>query len=225
MKFILVRTVYSSNLGSTARALKTMGFQDLVLVQPEADPSHERARTLAIHSEDILDGVVICDSLQEALSDVDISVAATHRFRKTVKTIVSSRNLKTWLEDKGERVALVLGPESTGLNLKELSQCDAFVTIPTETSQPSLNLAQAVMVLAYELSNTQGQSKPARVRRREEREVKPGEFLVLKNRIIKILDQLNLDPAYYLSRFGELNRNDLCLLHDLTRRVDEKINN
>lgn len=219
MKFVLVRPAYASNLGSAARALTTMGFHELVLVQPTADPNSERAKALATHAQKVLDDVKIFSTLTEALNGVELTLAASHRHRRIEKPIINSLDLKSWVQGKGKEIALVFGPESTGLNLTELKLCDGIVTIPTACSQPSLNLAQAIMILAYELSDKRDLMKPSHIQRKE-KNIEKNEYLYLKNRLISTLEKLDLKPDRYIKKIGDFQANDMCLLHDVLNKID-----
>ncbi len=221
MKFILVRPAYSSNLGATARAMTTMGFSELVLVQPKADPNSERARALAKHAHEVLDNIKIFPTLKLAIEDCDLVVAASHRQRRIERTVIKSNQLSSWVKDKGRKTAIVFGTESTGLSIAELGHCDAIVTIPAACSQPSLNLAQAVMILAYELSDKTGLPKPAYLRKNEDRPLRESEYFVLKKRLLKTLEQLGVQPDRYLSKMGNIETNDMFLLHDVLSKVEK----
>ncbi len=150
--FILVEPQTPGNIGATARALKTMGFHNLVLVNP-CDYDTPEARWMAHASEDILENTVVSDSLQKAVADMNFVAAATQRERGfhlpyfTPKTL-SDKIIPISMENK---VALVFGREQSGLSNDELGHCDVITTIPANTRHPSLNLSQAVMVYCYEL--------------------------------------------------------------------------
>ncbi len=220
MKFILVRPAYASNLGAAARAMATMGFDELVLVNPIADHTSDRAKALATHAQHILDNIKIVHSIPEALENIDLAVAATHRHRKISKTVIQSNELKTWTKQHGKKPAVIFGPESTGLNLSDLKHCNAIVTIPAACSQPSLNLAQAIMIIAYELSETLGLKKPTYARKKEERQIDSTEFQNLQKRSLTLLENLHLKPERYLARLGDASANDLNLLYDLLNKLE-----
>ncbi len=150
--FVLVEPQNPGNIGAAARALKTMGFGNLVLVNPCWFDVPE-ARWLAHASQDILDAVKVLPSLPEAIKDVQVVVATTQRNREYhlpyyTPTEISQKLIPSSQEFK---VALVFGRERSGLTNEELQCCHLFSTIPAATAHPSLNLSQAVMLYAYEL--------------------------------------------------------------------------
>jgi TrmH family RNA methyltransferase len=150
--FILVEPQTPGNIGASARALKTMGFQNLILVNP-CDYNSPEARWMAHASEDILERAVIARSLQNAVADMNFVVATTQRERGFHLPYYTPRNLaeKIIPISMEYKTAIVFGREQSGLSNEELSHCDAVTTIPASTHHPSLNLAQAVMVYCYEL--------------------------------------------------------------------------
>lgn len=154
VRFVLVRPHYPENLGACARALKTMGFFDLVLVQPGrlCDPSHEMAFKMAVKAWDVLDATRRVATLEQALTDVDLVVATTAR--SGISNVRSPRDLAPELcahAAEGRRSAVLFGNEKTGLSDVEHARATSFLRIPMAASQPSINLAQAVQIVAYEL--------------------------------------------------------------------------
>src|SRR5262249_255323 len=152
---VLVRTEVAANIGATARVMRNFGLSDLVLVSPCADPRDLHARALATHGEDLLDSCRIVADLAESVADCTL-VAATSartggRFRR--QSVGAPREMLPHLVDAmpAGRVALVFGPERTGLTNEEVSRCTYLVHIPTDPAAPALNLAQAVAICLYEL--------------------------------------------------------------------------
>lgn len=152
--WILVGTKTPENLGAAARAIKAMGFAHLRLVNP-CDFSDGPARWMAMHSHDILDAAQVHATLESALADCDVCVGATAKLRHHRHTALTPPELQRNLADKAgsvARVAIVFGPEDTGLTNEHLAGCDILTSIPLAAPQPSLNLAQAVMLYTYTLS-------------------------------------------------------------------------
>jgi TrmH family RNA methyltransferase len=152
--FVVVRPHYPENVGAAARAMKTMGISGLVLVKPGrlAVPEHEMARKMAVKSLDVLDGAVRCATLAEALGGVALSFATTAK--RGVSGVVSPRHaaeLAVRAAARGKRVAFVFGNEKTGLSADDSALCGERMRIPMAADQPSINLAQAVQLVAYEL--------------------------------------------------------------------------
>jgi len=152
--FVLVRPHYPENVGAVARAMKVMGLSRLILVKPGrlALPDHELARKMAVKSTDVLLAARCVDELSEALVDCAWAFATTSR--RGVSGIVAPRKaaLRTALAaEQGSSVAFVFGNEKTGLSVEDHALCTETVRIPMAADQPSVNLAQAAQILAYEL--------------------------------------------------------------------------
>ncbi len=149
--FVLVEPARGENIGAAARALKTMGFTDLRLVRPG---DMTAAHWVAHQSQDLLAGARHFESLEAALADVDLSIACTARHRLQKDRYVDADQCAALVAGKAasvKQVAIVFGRESSGLTGEEVAQCDLASSIPLAHPQPSLNLAQAVMVYAWEL--------------------------------------------------------------------------
>ncbi len=150
--FVLVEPQTPGNIGAAARAIKTMGFRHLVLVNP-ANHLSEEAQWMAHASTDILKHAEVFNSLEEAIHDKYFVVGTTQRERGFHLPYFTPKELaqKIIPITRDYPVAIVFGREKTGLTNEELAHCDAISTIPAHTRHPSLNLAQAVMVYSYEL--------------------------------------------------------------------------
>jgi TrmH family RNA methyltransferase len=154
VRFVLVRPHYPENLGAAARALKTMGFSELSLVRPSrlCVPGHEMAFKMAVKAWDVLDQVRTFDDIASAVSDCQRVVATTAR--RGVSGVFTPRTLASELlesAERGERAAILFGNEKTGLSREEVELANESLRIPMAADQPSINLAQAVQVVAYEL--------------------------------------------------------------------------
>jgi tRNA (cytidine32/uridine32-2'-O)-methyltransferase len=162
--FVLVRPHYPENVGAAARALKTMGFERLGLVSPSrlASPEHEMARKMAVKSADVLEAAQVFDSVREAMAGYDDVYATSSRRgiagawppRKAAPAIRARA-------EAGKRVTILFGNEKTGLHREELLDADRCLRIPIAADQPSINLAQAVQVIAYELFVAELQARDA----------------------------------------------------------------
>ena len=153
IRIVLVGTQHPGNIGSAARALKTMGLDRLVLVAPQRYP-HNEADMMAAGAEDVLATAVCVDTLAEAVADCRLVLGCTARSRRVQleelsPRVAAARACETALA--GAEVALVFGRERTGLENDELQLCHAAVHIPANPDYSSLNLAAAVQVLTYEL--------------------------------------------------------------------------
>src|SRR3954447_21262571 len=149
--FVLFKPKSPGNIGAVARALKNMGFRDLRLVAP-AQPLDIRAEAMAVHGRDLLASAAIYPDLISALEDRTLVVGTTARAGPYRSETRSVREVCAELPvSEDSRIALVFGPEDFGLTNQELKLCQRLLTIPTAAEYPSLNLAQAVLVVAYEL--------------------------------------------------------------------------
>lgn len=159
--FVLVRPLQAGNVGSAARALKNMGLGDLRLVAPRAGAGGRAAATMAVHAGDVLRNAQRYESLGAALADCTLAVGTTCRPGLYRAGVVGLREaaLQLAAEAAVNRVAIIFGPEDTGLVNRELKLCQRLVTIPTAPEYPSLNLAQAVMLVAYELMIAAGAAR------------------------------------------------------------------
>ncbi|HBZ07964.1 MAG TPA: tRNA (cytosine(32)/uridine(32)-2'-O)-methyltransferase TrmJ [Massilia sp.] len=154
LRFVLVETSRAGNIGSVARAMKTMGFSDLVLVAPRcADPLNDaEAVAFASGATDVLQGARIVGSIGEALEGCNFAAAVSARLREFSPPVWTPRAFSTLVtEDQGElRPALILGNERVGLPNEIVEQCNVLINIPANPAYSSLNLSQAAQVLAYE---------------------------------------------------------------------------
>jgi TrmH family RNA methyltransferase len=149
---ILVRPQSPGNIGSVARAMQNMGFQHLSLVAPERFP-HPEARMMACHADVLLQQARVYTSLQEAIAPCHWLIGTSARQRHYRVPPLTPRVLAQKLPDlcQSNRVGILFGPEDTGLTASELRLCHEFVVIPTVPEATSLNLAQAVMIICYEI--------------------------------------------------------------------------
>ncbi len=155
VRVVLCETSHPGNIGAVARAMKTMGLSRLVLVKPKHFP-HADAEAFASGARDVLSEAVVCDSLEVALAGTVLVVASTSRHRDLTHEVVDCREAcKRLVQDASHgTVALVFGPERTGLTVRDVNKCQLIAVIPANPEYASLNLAQAVQVFAYELRMT-----------------------------------------------------------------------
>ncbi len=154
-RVVLVRTQVAANLGAAARVMRNMGLSDLVLVDPVADPADRSARQLSTHGEEILDRCRVARELGEAVADCALVAGTSARtgglFRR--QSVGTPEEIMPRLVEvmAAAPVALVFGPEPTGLENVEVTRCHHLIHIPTDPTYPALNLAQAVAICLYEL--------------------------------------------------------------------------
>lgn len=154
VRFVLVRPHYPENVGAVARAIKTQGFLGLDFVKPGrlAVPDHEMALKMAVKSRDVLRGSRVFEDVPRAIEDRQLVVATTSRSgvsgvlqpREAGERIVAAAAEK-------KNVAILFGNEKSGLTAEEVDSADFAIRIPMAAPQPSINLAQATQIIAYEL--------------------------------------------------------------------------
>jgi TrmH family RNA methyltransferase len=152
VRIVLVDTSHPGNIGATARAMKTMGLTELALVRPKQFPS-EDATARAAGADDVLAQAAVHATLASAIADCGWVVGASARLRTIALPIVDPRVAarQIWLRLPQSRVAVVMGPEQSGLTNEDLARCNELVHIPAVPEFSSLNLAMAAQVLCYEL--------------------------------------------------------------------------
>lgn len=152
IRIVLVAPQHPGNVGSAARAMKTMGLTDLWLVAPERFPAEE-ATVLAANASDVLEGARVVADLHSAIADCGLVVGTTARNRHLPWRVVEPREgaQEIAAASLAGPVAVLFGSERAGLDNEQLRQCHVLLTIPTGAEYASLNLAMAVQVIAYEL--------------------------------------------------------------------------
>ena len=152
VRVVLCGTSHPGNIGASARAMKTMGLASLYLVNPKRFPAPE-AEAMATNATDVLEQAIVCATLEEALVGTLYAVACTARSRDLSHEVLTAREAGTRLAREAVHgpVALVFGPEKTGLTAEDVSRCSVIAMIPANPDYSSLNLGAAVQILAYEL--------------------------------------------------------------------------
>ncbi|MDH3708620.1 MAG: tRNA/rRNA methyltransferase [Cyclobacteriaceae bacterium] len=193
--FILVKTARGEHLGFAARALKTMGFDRLRLVSSQVHDDPLAGKT-AYGSHDILRKVGIYQTLDEAIADLDLTIGTTSKQRIKRYDYHHPRELRSILAGKDphlNNVGVVFGSEENGLTTEELQHCDLISSIPLTAKYPSLNLSQAILIYAWELSGL-ADSSPVR----ESPEVPLQRHL--RDQASKLLNSLELQEKPLLKR-------------------------
>ena len=161
VRVVLCRPSHPGNIGAAARAMKTMGIVDLRLIAPERFPAPE-AQWMATHADDVLASARVYAQLGDALSDCVTAFALSARPREWSPQVLDARAAAAVALERAASgpVAFVFGAESAGLTNEELFGCQFLVHIPTDPGHRSLNLAQAVQVVCYELLVATGAPVP-----------------------------------------------------------------
>lgn len=152
VRIVLVNTSHPGNIGSATRAMKTMGLQKLYLVAPQQFP-HAKAKEMASGSSDMLDQAIVVETLLEAINDCTLIIGTSARMRTIPWPLLSPREMamKVKQEPPHSQIAILFGREQSGLTNEELQHCHLHIHIPTNPDYSSLNIAQAVQIIAYEL--------------------------------------------------------------------------
>lgn len=152
IRIVLVETSHTGNMGSVARAMKTMGLTNLYLVNPLVKPDSQ-AISLAAGASDVIGEAKIVDSLDEAIAGCSLVVGTSARSRSLPWPMLDARECGVKSIEEGQQapVALVFGRERVGLTNDELQKCHYHVAIQANPEYSSLNLAMAVQIIAYEV--------------------------------------------------------------------------
>ena len=155
VRIVLCQTSHPGNIGSTARAMKTMGFQHLYLVNPDKYPNPQ-ATAMAAGADDVLDNAIVTQTLSEALAGCAFAIGMSARKRYLSHETVNAREaaLQASKYAVAQQVAFVFGTEMSGLTNAELDCCQMLAMIPANPEYSSLNLAMAVQLTCYELRMT-----------------------------------------------------------------------
>ncbi|WP_017733107.1 tRNA/rRNA methyltransferase [Nafulsella turpanensis] len=225
--FILVEPAVPENVGASARAMNTMGFQSLRLVNP-CDHLSTKARMLAHGSNHILESAKVYTNLEEAASGMDLLIGTTANQQRTTKQDYhSSTELATILQRKAgglQHVGLVFGREESGLTNEELLLCDMATSIPLAAPYPSVNLGQAVMIFAYALSQLQSSDSNEKAASTTDE----ASYGALKQKVERLLTLTEIDQNptkanRLLERMALIGQTDLNLLHTLSSALLEKL--
>jgi tRNA/rRNA methyltransferase len=149
---ILIRPQLGENIGAAARVMANFGLNDLRLVAPRDGWPNPKAADMAARALYILDNAVVHDHAAPAVAEAQFVLATTARERAVARPVFTPLQAMRETRERlrsGQRVAVLFGPERTGLENEEVALADAVLTIPTSATYPSLNLAQAVAVVAY----------------------------------------------------------------------------
>ena len=152
VRVVLVGTTHPGNIGATARAMKNMGIVNLALVKPKDFPSNEAIyRSKA--AKDVLESAQIYENLEDAVSDCELVIGTSARGRTVPWPVLDPKDAadRVAIHSENNKVAIVFGREDRGLTNQELGLCNLHVHIPTDPEYSSLNLAQAVQILVYEI--------------------------------------------------------------------------
>jgi tRNA/rRNA methyltransferase len=222
---VLKKPRYPENIGSAARAMCNMGFSELILIAPE-DPDPERIRKTATHEAGgLIDTMKIVDTTAQALEPFHYVVGTTARLGKQRRKASTPSTLAPTLVplSRENRIAVLFGPEDRGLDNSDIAFCDALIHIPT-VGFTSINLAQAVMIVCYELARTQGvkQASLPKLATRKELE----DMYSALGQVLDAIGYVNAqNPDYYLNAYRDffsrigLRSKDVIILRTFLYKV------
>lgn len=225
--FVLHEPHYPENIGAAARAIKNMGMKRLVVVKPIDCDLTKVLKMATHHAEDVVLEMDVHDDLRRALAPFQYVVGTTARTGSYRRT---SRNPRQLAQDlvaisQENQVAVVFGSEKRGLSNRELQYCDVLVTIPT-SGFSSINLAQAVMILAHEIFCAAAEARPVFVPRLADRHELEGMYDQLKETLARINFINPENPDYWMnsvrkmfSRVG-LRARDVKVIRGICRQID-----
>ncbi|WP_425066874.1 RNA methyltransferase [Reyranella sp.] len=189
---ILVRPQLGENIGMAARAMLNCGLSTLRLVAPRDGWPNERAQRAASGADIVLEKAEVFDSVGEAVADLEHVVATTARNRELVQRILTPRqaasDMRRWI-GQGEGVGIMFGPERTGLENDDMVHADTALSIPLNPQFSSLNMAQAVLLVAYEWTAAADTTPPVRLADHATRPATKEEMQNLFDHLERALDQ------------------------------------
>ncbi|MEH8110187.1 tRNA/rRNA methyltransferase [Aeromonas veronii] len=226
--FVLVAPARPANVGAAARAMKTMGFDAMRLVASRVH-EEEEASWVAHGAQEILTQAEAFDTLTEALADMDLVIATTARERGRYQHYLTPGEIREQIRSKPSlnKVAIVFGCEESGLSNEQLAEVDLISYLPLKVSYPSLNLGQAIMLYAYEMSQLMDELNANGATAVAENFDNAGQVRVLKSKTAELLGELGVSQdeklhQWVMDRVPMLPQRDLNMLHllckDLARR-------
>jgi len=208
---VLVRPQFAGNIGSVSRAMKNMGLTRLILVSPEQDPLSSEAKMMATSAKDLLEKAEIFPRPEDALAGFRWVAGTSARRGRNRGPFITPREISAEIigHARSIPVAILFGPEDRGLTNEDLAPCQALISMPTHSQLPSLNLAQAVMLLCYEL-------RMAALAHPAGEESAPGPFRALAE--FQKVEKMYAHLENLLLRIGFLDpKNPKRIMHTLRR--------
>lgn len=231
--FVLVAPARPANVGAAARAMKTMGFDAMRLVASRVH-EEEEASWVAHGAQEILTQAEAFDTLPEALADMDLVIATTARERGRYQHYLTPGEIREQIRSKPSlgKVAIVFGCEESGLSNEQLAEVDLISYLPLKVSYPSLNLGQAIMLYAYEMSQLMDELNADGGAAVAENFDNAGQVRVLKSKTAELLGELGVSQdeklhQWVVDRVPMLPQRDLNMLHllckDLARKLGKEV--
>ncbi len=210
IRIVLVRPQGQMNIGSVARAMKNGGLKELALVDPAVPPIHPHARLMAAGAHDILEKALVFSHLADALAECTWVIGTTRRQGRRREGLIDPRQMAAEIAEivQENKIAVVFGPEDRGLTNRDLDLCQRLVTIPAHEEYGSLNLAQAVMIICYEIY----------LAGRDKKDISRGKRLAASNE----LEGMYRHMEEALQRIGFLEQNNPKRMMAVLRRIFSK---
>ncbi len=227
VSIVLHKPRYPENIGAAARAMRNMGITGLIVVEPE-DMDDNRIRKLATHvAADVVDAITVYPDLRQALSPFAFVVGTTARLGGEREIAYSPRTMASRLipVSRKNRIAVVFGPEDRGLTNEDLRQCHELIHIPTAEFS-SLNLAQAVMVVCYELFQASLEELPLRHPRLASRQELDGMYDQLRDTLVAISYINPENPDYWMNKIRRfftryrIRAGEVSIIRGICRQID-----
>ncbi len=224
---VLSRPRYPENIGAAARAMRNMGFEQLVVVDPQ-NCDLSRVLKMATHAaSDVVEQMRVFENLRTALEPFNYVVGTTARLGGQRQSVGTANRMAQKLAPISEknRVALLFGPEDRGLTNEDIRLCHELVNIPTAEFS-SLNLAQAVMILCYELRRYNQQKAGTFMPRLANRHELDGLYAQLQDILVRISYIQPDNPEYFMNNirhFGtrmKLRAKEVSILRGICRQID-----
>lgn len=234
LRIVLVEPAGPLNLGAIARVIKNFGLSKLVLVNPQCDRYSTEAVRMAVHAQDILESAVVVSTLVEALTGCVRAIATIGRDCSWDIPLENPRTALPWLLESSEKpVALIFGREDRGLSNTELNYAQKLVYIPTNPDYPSLNLATAVAICCYELSQSNQISPNSAITTAEIAPIDVTEayYQDLESLLLTIgylyphTATSRMDKFRQMYNRAQLQLNEVALLRGILRQIEWAIRN
>lgn len=242
IRVVMIHTSHPGNIGSAARAMKTMGLSDLCLVRPKSFPD-EQATALASNATDVLDKATVVDTLEEAIAECHLVIGASARRKRSLTwEQLDSRACGELIAKQSisGKAALVFGRERTGLTNEELAMCQYLVHIPANPDYSSLNIASAVQILSYECRMGMDKTISRQDQRAQLMDQSRADNVVSSDAMLGYYDQLQAlmiqsgfldpeEPRYLMQRLRRLygrvrlRRSELNILRGMLASFEKKM--
>ncbi|MPQ75134.1 RNA methyltransferase [Acetobacter senegalensis] len=233
---ILVRPQLAENIGTTARAMANGGLFHMRIVAPRDGWPQERAWRAASGADRILDAATVHETVDDAVADLHHVFATCPRPRHIVKQVMTARGGAAELRaatNRGLRVGLMFGPERAGLDNEDMARADGLIRYPLNPAFMSLNLAQAVMIMAYEWWLAADQTPPRELMTNETHVATKGELENFMGHLVRELDECGFlhneqkrpgmvrNLRHFFTR-GEVTEQELRTMHGVVRELANK---